>query len=438
MESSVVGGYRLVRCIGEGARSTVHVGHPVDPAEGDTTVDTAPVALKVYRDGVTTADIAAEVEALARAAGPHVVSLLDVASAQGKPVLIMQRLAAHTLAALCVARDSLTSGEAVTILAPLAEALERCHRAGVAHGGLGAGVVGFTASGAPTLTGFGASTVFEAGLSDAHRAEVVAVRRDRDAFARLAMHVLGRVPGAEPILAWIDGASSADPWLRDLPARLFAWSGAAPVQFSTPLLEPTTTPIGPVVGRDTHAPPRAGLDALVDRVSGPWRDRLGSLVTSVRPRFWVLGGATLIAIVVGVVVVSQPKMDALTPAASDVPATSTPTPALEDPEGAGAEDPAVALRALLEVRAECIHDLSVLCLDAVAQPGSSALAHDQQLVRDLQRGGEMPEMIRADEIVVEERLGGTALMTVTSANSEPASILVMRSEAGWRIRDYVE
>ena len=149
-------------------------------------------------------------------------------------------------------------------------------------------------------------------------------------------------------------------------------------------------------------------------------------------------GATLIAIVVGVVVVSQPKMDALTPAASDVPATSTPTPALEDPEGAGAEDPAVALRALLEVRAECIHDLSVLCLDAVAQPGSSALAHDQQLVRDLQRGGEMPEMIRADEIVVEERLGGTALMTVTSANSEPASILVMRSEAGWRIRDYVE
>jgi hypothetical protein len=438
MESNVVGGYRLVRCIGEGTRSTVHVGHPVGRTDDDGAVGSAAVALKVYRDDVATIDIAAEVEALARAAGPHVVEVLDVASTQGRPVLIMQRLGAHTLSGLFVARATLTSGEAVTILAPLAEALERCHRAGVAHGAVRAGAVGFTASGAPTLTGFGAATVFEPGLPEARRAEVPAVQFDRDAFARLAEDVLGRVPGAEPIRAWLSTASSGATWIQDLPGRLFAWSSASAVRFSEEHTEPILAPIEPVVRRELRTTRHAGLEAIVDRVSGQWRDRLGSLVASVRPRFWALGGATLLAIVTGVVVVSQPEADAQLPAAPAAAASPTPTHVLEDPQGAGAEDPAVALRALLEVRAGCIHDLSVLCLDAVAQPGSSALARDQQLVRDLQQGGEVPDEIVADEIVVEERLGGTALLTVTSSKSEPASILVMRSEAGWRIRDYLE
>lgn len=438
MEPNGVGGYRLVRCIGEGARSTIHVGHPVERSDDDNVVGSAAVAVKVYRDGVATSDIAAEVEALARAAGPHVVALLDLTSAQERPVLILQRLGPHTLSGLLVARASLTSGEAVTILAPLAEALERCHRAGVAHGAVRAGAVGFTASGAPTFTGFGAATVFEPGLSEARRAEIPAVQRDRDAFARLAEDVLGRVPGAEPIRAWLSATSAGATWIQDLPGRLFAWSGASAVRFSTEPTEPTLVPIEPLVTGELRTARHAGLEAIVDRVSGQWRERLGSLVAPVRPRFWVLGGATLLAIVTGVVVVSQPEPDARLPVAPAAAASPSPTPMLEDPQGAGAEDPAVALRALLEVRAGCIHDLSVLCLDAVAQPGSSALARDQQLVRDLQQGGEVPDVILADEIVVEERLGGTALLTVTSSNGEPASILVMRSEAGWRIRDYLE
>lgn len=437
VESSVVGGYRLVRRIGEGTRSIIHLGHPVDARGGDNTGASALVALKVYRDGVATSDITAEVEALARAAGPHVVVVVDVASADGRPVLIMQRLGTHTLSGLFVARATLTSGEAVTILAPLAESIERCHRAGVAHGALRASVVGFTATGSPTLTGFGRATVFEPGLPEAGRAEITAVQLDRDAFARLAEDVLGRVPRAEPIRAWLSAASSSATWIQDLPGRLFAWSGASAVRFSTEPVEPTLAPIDPILRRELRTDRHVGLEALVDRVSGQWRDRLGSLVASVRPRFWALGGATLLTIVVGVVVVSQPQADAPLPVAPAA-ATATPTHVLEDPQGAEAEDPAVALRALLEVRAGCIHDLSVLCLDAVAQPGSTALARDQQLVRDLQQGGEVPDVLLADEVLVEERLGGTALLTVTSANSEPASILVMRSEAGWRIRDYLE
>ena len=100
-----------------------------------------------------------------------------------------------------------------------------------------------------------------------------------------------------------------------------------------------------------------------------------------------------------------------------------------------------ALIALLDARERCIRDLSVLCLDDVGQIASAALAADQDLVRRLQSGEEssLPWVVSRAQLSISERLGDSVLLTVDDAeDSEPASILMMRSEAGWRIRDYLE
>ena len=109
------------------------------------------------------------------------------------------------------------------------------------------------------------------------------------------------------------------------------------------------------------------------------------------------------------------------------------------------DDPVAALGALLAERERCLRDLSVLCLDGVLQGGSAAMERDAAIVRSIQGGGETPPEaeIAAGELALVERLGDSALVSLGTAGpdppgqSKPASALVMRGEAGWRIRDYL-
>ena len=104
------------------------------------------------------------------------------------------------------------------------------------------------------------------------------------------------------------------------------------------------------------------------------------------------------------------------------------------------DDPIAAMVALLQARDRCMADRSVLCLDAVGQVGSSALDDDQRLVRSLQDGAESPQpfLVDAEQVTLAERLGDTALLELVDApEAQPASILLMKTEAGWRIRDYL-
>lgn len=130
-----LGGYRLLRTIGVGSRAEVFLAHPLRPdAEGP------PAVMKVYGPAVRDESIAAEVEALSRASGPHVVRVIDVTSTpDGAHALILSRHAAGTLARLLADRGHLVAGELITVLAPLATALRRMHSAGVAHGSIGPG-----------------------------------------------------------------------------------------------------------------------------------------------------------------------------------------------------------------------------------------------------------------------------------------------------------
>jgi hypothetical protein len=85
--------------------------------------------------------------------------------------------------------------------------------------------------------------------------------------------------------------------------------------------------------------------------------------------------------------------------------------------------------------------MSIVCIDTVDQPGSQAADADLALVRALQGGGEASDdaVIPVGDIAIVERLGDTVLLDLGAEkpDSEPASVLIIRTEAGWRIRDYL-
>ena len=221
---------------------------------------------------------------------------------------------------------------------------------------------------------------------------------------------------------------------------------------------------------------------------------LAGQARQVRPRFWALGAAVAASVLAALVLV--PPTDTATEGAvpREPPTTGVPGTKLEQEDqpsrraaGAGTEppadevgdhssddpvasddpvpadtpvpvdesapvvdpvlsdDPVAALGALLAERERCLRDLSVLCLDGVLQGGSAAMERDAAIVRSIQGGGETPPEaeIAAGELALVERLGDSALVSLGAAGpdppgqSKPASALVMRGEAGWRIRDYL-
>ncbi len=105
------------------------------------------------------------------------------------------------------------------------------------------------------------------------------------------------------------------------------------------------------------------------------------------------------------------------------------------------DDPVAAASALVTARERCLAELSILCLDQVFQPGSAAMEHDRAAIRAIQSGGEATSAAwqHSSDVaawVVVERLGGTALVRL-GADNTAASLLLMKGEAGWRVREYL-
>lgn len=428
-----LGGYRIIRKLGEGARAQVLLGIGDDPEE-------VPVALKAYRPGVPADAVLLEIEALHRAAGPHVQGLLDIAPAHdGMLVLVLERLSSGGLDRLLRTRERLAAGEAITILAPLAGALARLHDAGVLHGAVTARAVLFAADGAPVLSGFGRAVLVEPGLSRAAREAEAGFAADLAGFAALARELLERVPGTEA------GRLLDSPGdLRDFADRLFALGDASPVRFDASE-SPATVPARLVRGEPVPPPPEASrasaapalpewIERRLPTAVAPVLERLRAALAPVRPRVWIVAGAVAVALVAGIVLVPSGGDSGAGPVPSVSPSATAPP---DDPPVAG-DDPVAAVVTLLQARERCIRELSVLCLDAVDQAGSAALADDQALIRSLQDGAEFTPTPAPDGrlLVLVERLGDSAIVSL-GPNGEPASILLMKGEAGWRFRQYL-
>jgi hypothetical protein len=176
--------------------------------------------------------------------------------------------------------------------------------------------------------------------------------------------------------------------------------------------------------------------------------RLRAIGGSVRRPFWVAGGVAAAAVLVSIVLTPTGASD---PAATPGPTGTAEPTARGAPAAAGSpasgsaaegvlleDDPAAAARELLDRRADCFRELSVLCLDGVDGADSSAAVADAaEILAAQERGGVPAEGVVLDgPVETVERLGDTALVRVILPDAEPASVLVLRTEAGWRIRGF--
>lgn len=482
----MMGGYRVVRRLGAGERAEVFLGHPVSDAASAA----GAAAIKVYRSGVAPASMDDEISVLATTRSPHLLHLIDVANApDGRPCLVLPRLSGGSLARLLADRGALGVGEAVTILAPLCDAVGELHEARCWHGAIRPGAVLFDDRGAPVLACFGSASRFvEATVATGHEratpAELAAepgVAADLQRLGALAGVVLSRAAAKGQsvrhgeLLAWlreVEPEFEPHGFAAELRDRLFALAPPAPVDFagagpvapraidtrpSTPSTQGSAADASPAPATDAvlttsgrlrrrgpFAIARARCAALAPRSIAAFR-RATTALASTRRSFRILAVAALLAVVLAMILVpSTARSDSAAssdprskPSASARPAAAAPSPSPQP--AAGTDDPVVALDQLLRVRDRCIARLSVSCLDAVDQPDSSALDDDSYLIRSLQQGAVTAnsQLLAGGEATLAQRLGDSALLTLQTTKAAALSILLVKQQSGWRIRDFL-
>jgi hypothetical protein len=415
--------------------------------------------------------VRAEIAALHRAQGDGVVSLLDVVDETHGAALLRAHVAGRTLAALLAERERWAAGELVTVLRPVVDAVARLHRSGVAHGALDASEL-VIADGGTTLVDLGHAELFAPEAPEAVLVRTAAVGADREAVRALAVDMLRRADGsrarAAQLLADEAEHRPGAELLSLLRAGLDDLAAPVPLQGAQPSPASAIATSGerllPVV-RDAPQPDDVAAEAvaaptpasntlgrLVERAKellGALRLRLDAL-SALRRRALVAGGAAVCAAAVMLALPAGAANEGVGAAAhaegqdrQETPALSTPVPEGAHPARSvadaaiGGDDPLAAAVALLERRADCFVELSLLCLEGVNQQGSAALDADRAAVLAL-RGGEEADYADTELVAPRliERLGAGALVEL-GPETQPASLLLMRSEAGWRIRDWV-
>ena len=84
-------------------------------------------------------------------------------------------------------------------------------------------------------------------------------------------------------------------------------------------------------------------------------------------------------------------------------------------------------------RQTCLAAAQVSCLAEVDQAGSAAMRADENSVL----GQREAFAIDTHGAVLVERVGGSAIVSAL-LNEQPASFLLMKGEAGWRLREFFE
>jgi len=412
---------------------------------------------------------------------------------------VLERLERHSLAHVIASRDSMLPGQAVTILAPIAETLDSVHELGVAHRALRASAVLFRSNGTPVVASFGDAELFAPGLSPAALAAHQSVIADRASLVELVRHVLTHAPGAESgaILEWLkecEREGFPDNFGRAVADHLYEIAEPVPVDFAqlsvsrarglgrvVAVSDPVPTAIGTngaSVGEHSATPISTGLFwisrhlppfavSFIEKMASRGRvasavqrldeSRIVQAFTAVRKPLWIAAGAMACAFVVAVVLVPIERGDGSADShtgenftvAHPVDETPVESESVTEQSVQG-DEPLAAASALLTHRQRCIRDLSIVCLDDIAQKGSMAMDADVSLIRSIQSGGEPPANSHTAglpiddqfELVLAERLGDTALIDITSAvnsgeETTTASLLLMKGEAGWRIRSYM-
>ncbi|TFD17692.1 hypothetical protein [Cryobacterium sp. TMT4-10] len=468
-----------------------------EPPEGEMAAPTRTVALKVFRPEADDASIEREIRALTETSPGRLAGLLDVATLPGgRMCLVLELLTGGSLGRHLADGRWVEPGEAVTILAPVVVALAELQAIGLVHLGLTPAVILFDSRGRPVLAGLGGLRAFpEPG--PARRALTEDAAGCLSHLVRIVLDRVGPDPeqthAARELAEWFAAAAPRVPGatrLADLERRLFAWSDAGPVCLGSGA-EPGHDPDSAVtvlrlrsVAPVTGASPATAGGGGTDRSSsagwgGPWfagpvsavRAAAGVVLAVLgrgagrdngagvrlwawlRPALRARRGPALAGVVVAVLVAGV-AVSGLRPARGARPGESAPgppvVPAASVPASAAAltpsdrvavngDDPVTAVQALLGLRDRCLSAASVACLDGAEQAQSSALAADSHTVHLAQQGGAAAAAIGLASWtpVLAYRTGDVALVTLTATDAQrkPASVLVVKGEAGWRIRE---
>lgn len=435
-----IAGYRITRRLGEGGSATVWRARCL--------ADDSAVAIKVLRDPVDDQALH-EYTVLQHAVHEHIVGLRDVTVAHtatgSRTAVVLELLAGGSLATTIAARGHLSPGECVTILVPLARALQGLHNLGIVHGDLSAGNVLLDSTGRPVLADLGMSRLVDSDTDlDAHRygtegfvapevlvggppsaaADVYAV----GALGWLALtgeapgHIACRrrlgeaAPGTPPaLIALIDACLDPDPHRRPDAESLAADAyQAAPAQA---LRLTVAGDIGAALTRRLRAPV-APLDArpalwdidpdAVEQL--PWWRRVRRPRRPPRPRSLgkhrrsapSLGGwTTAAAAVAATILIAVPwpfaaSADEPRAAATTRPSATAelaPADVLTRPSGPR-EQPVTTMKTLVAARSHVITARDPARLTEVDAPGSTVLASDQDLLRALAETGVYYEEVR--------------------------------------------
>lgn len=526
-------GYRFLRRIASGERADVYLAtaepsdqpaSPVAPAfapppAGGAALDAtfappAPplVVVRVYPAEASSEAIALEIEAMSTDADGTLPALYDVASLDdGRCCLAVERIGGVAVSRLLTER-TLSAGEAVTILAPIAVAVSELAERGFVHLRLASSDLILDDAGRPRLVGLGALRRIPGHGRSAERTALI--RSGHAALAELVEDVAAAVRPVGALDAAVDlirGRLDARPFERceaELERRLFAAAAPQPISGVDVRVRTARLPAridSPVAATTDEAPNDDGTDAARSRperargIRGLFGlsqlpDELGArvattldtvpgggtrarVVSALRARRRALtvgglvgGGAlvlmlTLVPPATATVAPEPTQGDAsqTTDAAStsgaggadpaanaaatgsggggeaDQATSTEETPGPDAPDaGAAGDDPVVATRWLLERRADCFATLDLGCLDEVLQPASAIEAQDRAAMLAARDGGAGPDVgFDLETLHVSSEMGDAVLAAVTRAapGSEPASLLVVRGEAGWRLRE---
>jgi hypothetical protein len=346
------------------------------------------------------------------------VRLLEIRQAEREWLLVSEYVAAGTLAELLERRGPLRTGELVTLLSPVAQALAAAHRTGLTHGHLGGGDVLLSADGRPMLADLGLRLT----AADPERPATAA--DDLAALRRLALDA-----GGDP---------------RIFTDALFAGDGTAVAERLLALAEPLPIALG--FGDEARSGASADNELCGAAAKGvgeqkpvsarPNASRSGA-GSRRSPRRWrVRSRWARRAVVIGVLVVAAVATGTAgglaigaarrtTSSASGEPAVTTAAPATPvatpsaTPDGAdGAKTSARAWAAVLTAldvrRADAFARLDAGALDGVYVPGSAPWRADRALLasyedRRLRVAG---LRIRIQSVAVHRPGAGTVVLRV--------------------------
>lgn len=489
-ESADAGGLRDPVAFASSTNATSS-SSPADPG-----VPSRPlVAVRVYPPHVSSASIALEIEAMSADTSGTLPALFDVAALDdGSCCLAVERVSGAAVSRLLTDRK-LSAGEAVTILAPIVVAVADLAVHGLVQTRLAATDILLDEAGRPRLIGLGALRRLPAEVHAGERTALL--RTGHVALAELLEDVAAAVRPAsvfDDAIDLIRGRLDTRPFQAceaELERRLFAAAAPEPIagiDVPTRTLRLPARIGAPMAVSPRHDAQRAeerpvarrahGIRALlglaqlpedlgarvasaIDDVPGSrTRTRIASVIRA-RSRVLTVGGligggalVLMLTLVPPATATDQPdridNVDAVRHPppgeAEDVSPGADPsveTEANADKTGddkpvVPGDDAAGAARSLLERRVECFAMLDLECLEGVVQPGSAIESTDRTRMLAARDGAAPPDdAYDLATVQVTAEMGDAVLIGVLRATPqrEPASLLMVRGEAGWRLRE---